>query len=121
MADAALGAPSGGGHHQVGHPGHALLLLHALAPRPLSLGPGVHLSILMYNILEEFNESTSAKEKDRTSVNFQDKNRKLDRGSIRSSLRYGLSTPYRLTIWTVLDCSTLFFSTCETCIWSFLH
>ena len=95
MADAALGASGGGGHHQVGQPGHPLLRLHALAPRQLPLGPGVHLSILMYNILEEFNESTSAKEKDRTSVNFQDKNTKLDRGSIRSSPRDGLSTPYR--------------------------
>ena len=40
----------------------------------------------------------------------------LDRGSIRSSPRYGLSTPYRL-----LDGSTMFFLTWETCIWSFLH
>ena len=43
---------------------------------------------------------------------------KLDRGSKRSSPRYGLSIPYRLT---VLDCSTIFLSTWETCIWSFLH
>ena len=35
---------------------------------------------------------------------------KLDRGSIRSSLRYGLSTPYGLTkeqCWTVPPCSYL--------------
>ena len=71
MADAALGASGGGGHHQVGQPGHPLLRLHALAPRQLPLGPGVHLSILMYNILEEFNESTNAKEKD--SIDFRTK------------------------------------------------
>ena len=36
--------------------------------------------------------------------------RKLDRGSIRSSPRYGLSTPYRLTMeqcWTVPLCPCL--------------
>ena len=43
----------------------------------------------------------------------------ISRGSIRSSPRNGLSTPYRLTVRTVLDCSTMFFSTLETCIWSF--
>ena len=35
---------------------------------------------------------------------------RLDRGSIRSSPRYGLSTPYRLTkeqCWTVPPCSYL--------------
>ena len=38
----------------------------------------------------------------------------ISRGSIRSSPRNGLSTPYRLTVRTVLDCSTMFFSTLET-------
>ena len=49
------------------------------------------------------------------------KEHKLDWGSIRSSPRYGLSTPYWLTIRNSARLSTMFFSTWETCIWSFLH
>ena len=39
--------------------------------------------------------------------------KELDRGSIRSSPRDGLSTPYRLRI-NVWDCSTISLSTWET-------
>ena len=42
--------------------------------------------------------------------NLQEK--ELDRGSIKSSPRYGLSTPYRLTKGTVLYCHTI-----SLCTW----
>ena len=48
-------------------------------------------------------------------------NRILDRGSIRSSPRDGLSSPHRLTKGLVWDCSTMPLSSWETYSWSILH
>ena len=51
------------------------------------------------------------------SIAFKDK---LDRGSIRSSLRNGLSTPYRLKR-NIVGLFTMFLLTWKACIWFFLH